>query len=122
MLELDAKESIAQRNFRRLESLESNMEKLFEAIVKRYTPNKGEEKENQDIPASDSPDGSALASDFVKSLKTREVSVVSMSVSWTNTIIRSYVTGELWSTQDADRANHRTDSVHQQLHDGLADE
>ena len=69
---MDAKESIAQKNFRRLESLESNMEKLFEAIVKRHTTNKAEEKENQDV-KSDNPDGKALAKDFIKSLKNQEV-------------------------------------------------
>jgi hypothetical protein len=36
VLELDAKESIFQRNFRRLELLENNMEKLCKAAEKRY--------------------------------------------------------------------------------------
>ena len=77
MLALDAKESIVQRNFRRLESLESNMEKLFKAIADRYAPSKKEE--NQDTTTTSvGPNGPAVASAFAKSLKTFEVDRRSM--------------------------------------------
>ena len=63
VLGLDAKESIVQRNFRRLEYLENNMEKLFKAMEKKYASNKGEEKQDRTT-TSDGAKGPAVANAF----------------------------------------------------------